>query len=117
MRDSILEKSACDMDKFCKEGCLESFGHLYDKYAPALLGVVSRVAGHGKTAEEILQKSFLEMYIGRSNYDGTKESPFLWMNKIVLKSAILFMRSQPAPEVIENHAIINLVYDSKIESA
>ena len=117
MQEPAIEKSVFDMERFCKDGCLDSFSFLYDKYAPALLGIVSRVAGKGKTAEDILQNSFREMYLSRKNYDGSKESPFIWMNKIVLKSALAFIRSQPVALQIANQTIINLVYDSKVESA
>lgn len=39
-----------------KQGNRQSFGLLYDKYAPALYGIIRMIAGNKKLAEKILSE-------------------------------------------------------------
>jgi len=114
MQNPLPESSLAYMDKFSKEGCLESFSNLYDRYAPALLGVIARVTGAGTTAENILQQSFLEIWRKKETYQASKESPFVWMNRIALKSAMRFVKQDGTNEFVENRSVKDLVYDHKI---
>ncbi len=44
-----------------RRGDVQAFGRLYDRYAPALYGVILKMVGDAETAETILQKSFLKI--------------------------------------------------------
>ncbi|MEO6166354.1 MAG: hypothetical protein ABIO98_02460 [Chitinophagales bacterium] len=40
---------------------LEAWGHIYDKYAPAMYGIICSLTGDRTIAEEIFKDAFLEL--------------------------------------------------------
>jgi RNA polymerase sigma-70 factor (ECF subfamily) len=61
---------------------------LYDKYSLALFGVIFRLLGDKKLAEEQLQECFLKIWNGIDTYDPKKGRLFTWMMMIARNSAI-----------------------------
>jgi len=71
------------------QGDKRDYLKLYNKYAPAVLGVLTRTIGNQKLAEECINESFCKIWAERLNYDPEKERLFTWMLKIA-KSCPLF---------------------------
>jgi len=59
---------------------------LYNKYAPAVLGVLTRTIGDQRLAEECINEAFCKIWSERLNYDPEKERLFTWMLKIAKTS-------------------------------
>jgi DNA-directed RNA polymerase specialized sigma24 family protein len=70
-----------------QQGETAAFAKLYDKYAPVLLGVTLKIAGDKKTAEELLQKSFMRFWMEISSFDPMKESLLMWMLTITRQTS------------------------------
>ncbi len=60
---------------------------LYEKYAPALLGICIRFTRNRDEAEDVLQEGFIKIFFNISNYKG-KSSLMSWMRRIVINTAI-----------------------------
>ena len=60
---------------------------LYEKYAPALLGICIRFTRNREEAEDILQEGFIKIFYNIHNYKG-KSSLMSWMRRIVINTAI-----------------------------
>jgi DNA-directed RNA polymerase specialized sigma24 family protein len=95
-----------------QQGNKEAFGQLYDKYSPALFGVISEIVGSSKKAEIILQKTFAEIWDKRILFDACKERPFSSMFKIARNLAISSITGKGAKSALINPFVNNLVSSS-----
>jgi RNA polymerase sigma-70 factor (ECF subfamily) len=60
---------------------------LYEKYAPALLGICIRFTGNRNEAEDVLQESFVKIFTHLDHFRG-KSSLMAWMKRVVINTAI-----------------------------
>ncbi len=72
----------------------DALEYLYDHYAGALLGVISRVIKKEEIAEEVLQDVFLKVWDKMESYDSSKGKLFTWMLNIARNQAIDKTRSK-----------------------
>jgi RNA polymerase sigma-70 factor, ECF subfamily len=84
-----------DLLKRAIAGEISAIETLYDRYAPTLLGVCFRYCGNRSDAEDILHDGFIKI-IGsirkfRLRSDG---SPEAWMRRIMVNTALNFLRSR-----------------------
>ena len=86
---------------------------MYDKYAGALLGVISRVIERESIAEELLQDVFLKIWDKIDTYDSSKGRLFTWMLNIARNQAIDKTRSRELSKAKKTGDIEN--YVSKID--
>lgn len=103
-------KSKADEDKelaaAVKQGDRQALSTLYDKYAPALLGIISRIVKRGSDAEEILQTSFLHTWNHSGSFLATERSFFTWL----LPIARCQLLEKVKPEHVKNPGNPNSVY-------
>jgi DNA-directed RNA polymerase specialized sigma24 family protein len=64
---------------------MTAFKALYDRYAPALYGLVLKVTPDSIGAAKALEESFLKIWRERETYDSSKSTVFTWMLVITLK--------------------------------
>ncbi|CAN5810082.1 N/A [soil metagenome] len=83
-----------------QQGNIEAFSKLYDKYAPILNGVILKITGDKKIAEEILQKSFMRLWMEISSFDPMKDSLLMWMLAITRNTAFAAAEHKIQPEEI-----------------
>ncbi|MFT5819412.1 MAG: RNA polymerase sigma factor (sigma-70 family) [Crocinitomix sp.] len=67
---------------------------LYEKYASALFGIILKIVGSEKIAEDVLQDSFLKIWSNITTYDKSKGRLFTWMLNIARNRAIDYTRSK-----------------------
>lgn len=67
---------------------------VYDKYASALYGVISRMVNDDHLAEDVLQEAFLKIWNNATQYEASKGRLFTWMMNICRNAAIDKMRSK-----------------------
>lgn len=99
-----------------QHGNEEDYSRLYNKYAPAVLGVLHRMVGDQKLAEECTNDAFCTIWSRRKEYDPAKERLFTWIIKIAKNCASCLppeRRNQMADEIREE---IDLVYATDIRS-
>jgi len=110
-----------DVDKnivvLFQRGDKNDYHALYNKYAPAVLGVLTRTLGHQELAEECVKEAFCKIWSERLNYNPDKERLFTWMLKIARSSA-LFGSVAAAKDQLDNEMreSIDLVYATDIKA-
>ena len=72
-----------------KQGNQEAFGKLYDKYAPLLMGIITRIVHTNTIAEQVLQTTFLHIWNQISLFDSSKSSFFTWLLSIARQAALV----------------------------
>ncbi len=90
----------------------KAFELLYDNYAGALLGIISRIVKEEEEAENVLQDTFVKIWLNFDRYDSSRGRLFTWMMAIARNSAINFLRihKNNITEPIHNHE--SWVYNS-----
>lgn len=61
-----------------QQGKQEVLGLLYDAYAPAMMGVITRIVEDEQVAEEVLQETFMAIWSRIGIYDCTKNRFLTW---------------------------------------
>jgi len=67
---------------------------LYDKYAPALYGVILRMCGNRELAEDLLQESFVKIWQHIGTYDATKGKFYTWAYRIAKNLTLNSLRKK-----------------------
>ncbi len=99
-----------------QKGSQQAFGELYDKYAPALLGAISRIIIDREKAEEILQKTFSLIWKKKELYSPSKERFFTWIVKIARSTCSEITTAEEKAKCREICEAINLVYAKDIRN-
>ncbi|UAY52848.1 RNA polymerase sigma factor [Ferruginibacter albus] len=71
-----------------------AFSYLYDNYAPALNGIIIKVAMDKTISEDILQEVFIKIWNNFSSYDSFKGRLFTWMAIIARNTTIDYIKSK-----------------------
>ncbi len=71
-----------------------SYGLLYDAYSGALYGMILRMVKDERAATELLQDTFLKIWINRDKYDPEKARLFTWMNRIAKNLTLNYLDSK-----------------------
>jgi len=77
-----------------KQRTRESFDELYEKYSPALYGIICKIVNDATAAEDVLQESFVKIWKNIDNYTEEKGSLFTWVLSIARHTAIDYLRSK-----------------------
>ncbi len=86
---------------------------LYDNYAPALLGIIAKIVKDEEEAENLLQDSFVKIWLKIGQYDPTRGRLFTWMLNISRNTALNYIRSNHLPEPESIQTIESWVYIEK----
>ena len=86
-------------------GDQQALAMLYDKYAPALTGVIRRIVQKDESADEVLQKVFQIVWNEAGLFDASKHSLFTWLIKISRHTAIDTLRSAAAETPATTHIV------------
>ena len=83
-----------------RQGKPEALDVLYDKYAPVLLGLATRIMRDSETAEAVLQDAFVAIWKRKVDYDATRLSLLSWMILILRDIAVANLK-------LDKHKIIS----------
>lgn len=86
-------------------GDQQALAKLYDKYAPALTGVIRRIVHKDEATDEVLQKVFQLVWNEAGLFDASKHSLFTWLIKISRHTAIDTLRSAAAETPATTHIV------------
>lgn len=99
-----------------QHGDEEDYSRLYNKYAPAVLGVLTRTLGDQQLAEQCMHEAFCKIWSERLKYDPEKERLFTWMIKIAKACAARNPLTEKAFADDEIREEIDLIYATDIRS-
>lgn len=83
-----------DLFSRIQNGDKAAFALLYDQYAGALFGVVSKIVRSEEAAQDVLQDSFVKIWKHAASYQPEKGSCFTWMLNIARNTAIDHLRKE-----------------------
>ena len=72
----------------------KAFADLYEHYSPALYGAIHRMLKDEELCKDVLQNTFVKIWLHRTCYDPCKGSLFTWMLNIVRNEVIDTLRSK-----------------------
>lgn len=91
----------------------EALAQLYQNYAAALYGIISKVISDEGVANETLQDVFLKIWDNIEKYDSNKGRLFTWMVQIARNSAIDKLRSGQFKRGNKTESLPDYVSDDK----
>ena len=86
----------------------EAFSYLFDRYAPALNGIIVRSFSDSPASEIILQKIFKKIWQTISHFDNKKDTLFNWMANITKST----LKEISQPDEILSRSRLNGKIDS-----
>ena len=57
----------------------EAFAQFYDRHAPRVLGLLTRMLGVRGEADDVLQETFWQVWTRAASYDPQRSSPLIWL--------------------------------------
>lgn len=66
----------------------KSLSILYDKYAPALLGIIKKIVNNEKLADDILKSTFVKVWDQATGFNESKSSLFTWLINLARQTAV-----------------------------
>ncbi|WP_250433007.1 RNA polymerase sigma factor [Hanstruepera flava] len=76
-----------------EKGDKKAISLLYENYADALFGVISKVITDPEMAQDALQETFIKVWKKAKTYDASKAKLFTWLYRIAYNTAIDKVRS------------------------
>lgn len=89
-------EKTCDtavLVQMIKEKNEKGFNTLYDNYSSALYGILLKIVRHTEVADDLLQDSFVKIWLHIDKFDPAKGTLFTWMLNIARNLAIDYQRS------------------------
>lgn len=115
----FINKNDLQLAVYIKERNLQSLDYCYDKYSPALYGIIYRITNNKHLAEECLIVTFEKAWNEIATFRASGISLFTWMLNLARQSAIEVMTQEQARNSgtdnyvnsrDQNYSAIELVY-------
>jgi RNA polymerase sigma-70 factor (ECF subfamily) len=91
---SSLPTTEAELVGALKGGHLGAFTLLYERYAPALFGVLLRLVNDQDQAQDLLQDAFLKSWVNRHRYDPEQGRLFTWLLTLTRRLAYDELKGQ-----------------------
>lgn len=89
---------------------------LYDKYAPVLLGLATRIVRNSETAEAVLQDTFVAIWEQKANYDASRLSLLSWLILITRDMAVAALKSGKYKNIIKSPELLKFANETEIDT-
>ena len=93
LQNTFHNYSDQDLVALLEQGKSEAIGLIYDKYAPNLLGLITRMTGNQETAEVVLQETFVAIWQQKDTYNASRLRFFSWLILITRDTALAALKS------------------------
>jgi RNA polymerase sigma-70 factor (ECF subfamily) len=93
-----------------QSGSKEAMSLLYDRYSPALFGVIFKIVANQELAEDLLQDCLLKIWRNIHSYDSVKGRLYTWMLNIARNVAIDASRSSAFKAAQSNQELTDVVH-------
>jgi RNA polymerase sigma-70 factor (ECF subfamily) len=90
---TVPETSDAALIERIGRGDADALATLYDRHAPRVLGLTSRILGDRDEAEDVLQEVFLQVWRGPSRFDAARGTAVTWLLILARSRAIDRLRS------------------------
>lgn len=77
-----------------KSGDQKTIAIIYRMYAPALMGIISRIIKFDEIAEDVLQETFVKIWKSIDQYQESRGRLFTWMARLAKNTAIDHLRGR-----------------------
>lgn len=91
----------------------KGFNYLYDNYAPAIYGIITKVVSEKEYADEIIQDVFVKIWKNIKQFDPEKGRLYTWMINLARNTAIDYIRSKGFQNEQKNQSIPEFVNESE----
>jgi RNA polymerase sigma-70 factor (ECF subfamily) len=81
-----------DLIAGCKRGETGAKKYLYERFAPAMMGICVRYINNRDTAKDLLQEGFIKVFTKIDSYSGAGSLEG-WMRRIFVTTALEYLRS------------------------
>jgi RNA polymerase sigma factor (sigma-70 family) len=88
------EISEQDLINALRQGRTEALGLLYDKYAPVLMGLATRIMREQEAAETVLQDTFKAVWERKATYDASRLSLLSWLILLTRDTAMAALKAE-----------------------
>ncbi len=102
----FISKNDLQLAVFIDEKNQPSMDYFYDKYSPAIYGIIYRITNDKHVAEECLTATFLKVWNEIAAFRGSGTSLFTWLLNLARQSAFEAIQQEPKT----NSASHNFVY-------
>jgi len=99
-----------ELVRLLKAGSLDGVAYLYDNYAAALYGVISRIISDEAVAQDTLQEVFVKIWSKIDQYDDKKGRLFTWMLNIARNASLDVVNSARFKNTAKNQSLELSVY-------
>lgn len=113
MVHQVKEFSETDLINLMRKGSEAAYKTLIDNYSAMLFGVITRIVNDYSDAQNILQDTFVKIWMNIDNYDASKGRLATWILNIARNTAIDFTRSKVYSQRSKNQ---NIEYNVGFES-
>ena len=76
-------------------GDREAFAQFYHRYAPRMLGLLTRRLRDRVDAEDALQDTFARVWVAAGEFDARRGMPIVWLTRIAISRGIDLVRRRP----------------------
>ena len=105
LTNAIRKEDKAQLALTIEQGNVENFSKLYDVYAPALTGIITRMANENILVQNILHSSFINAWQQIDRFNPSFGTFFTWLLRITRKTAFEFI----AIDNSQNHQYANYV--------
>lgn len=91
----FISKDDLQLAAFIEEKNLQSMDYLYDKYSPALYGMIHRITNNKHLAEQCLTATFVKAWNEIAAFQSSGTSLFTWLLKLARQSAFEAIAQEP----------------------
>ncbi|WAC41564.1 RNA polymerase sigma factor [Pedobacter sp. SL55] len=91
----------------------KGFNYLYDNYAGAIYGIITKVVSEKEYADEIIQDVFVKIWKNIVQFDPEKGRLYTWMINLARNTAIDYVRSKGYQNQQKNQTIPEFVNESE----
>jgi RNA polymerase sigma-70 factor (ECF subfamily) len=89
----------------------KTFAELYHAYSPALYRAINKVLKNPSLSQDVLQNTFVKIWLHQASYDSCKSCPFTWMLNIACHEAIDTLRSKRHRQAIVTAPLDEAILD------
>lgn len=105
---AILEK---ELVRDIQNRCEPKFKQLYQMYAPALMGIISKIVKTEVASEDALQETFIKIWNSIDGFDASRGRLFTWMAATARHTAIDQLRSRAQINANKNSDIDDFSFE------
>ena len=104
----FMSKNDLELAVLMEEKDQESMAYFYDKYAPAVYGIICRIIKEKHMAEDCLAATFIQAWDQVADFRNSGISLFNWLLNIGRQSAFGVMRQHIEKNLLESNSVYGL---------